>query len=200
LLAWNLFRAYAFGERLKERRQTGAGATGSTEEIMSKVESPNQFAIFEGLAAPDSDAILQRGEVLTVKKGTRVIEAGQPAEALLLVRSGKIELRFNIVYIAGSIEAPLELVDAGGVIGWSALIPPHNYTLTGYATEDSELVKLRGSTLRDYCETHPQAGQTVMANVARIVSERYETARKLLISEIQRDLKKKENHSLWKTD
>lgn len=167
---------------------------------MARVESSNQVAIFEGLAAQDSDAILQRGETITVKKGTRVIEAGQPAAALLLVRSGKIELRFNVVYYNGSIEVPLEILGAGGVLGWSALIPPHNYTLTGYATEDSELLQLQGSALQDYCEAHPRVGFTVMSNVARIVSERYETARKLLIGEIQRDLKKREDHSLWKSD
>ena len=167
---------------------------------MTRVESPNQFAIFEGLTAQDSEAILQRGEIITVKKGTKVIEAGQPASALLLVRSGKIELRFNVVYYNGSIEVPLEILGAGGVIGWSALIPPRNYTLTGYATEDSELLQLQGSTLQDYCEAYPQVGHTVMSNVARIVSERYEIARKLLIGEIQRDLKKKEDHSLWQSD
>ena len=167
---------------------------------MTKTASPNQFAIFEGLTAHDSDAILQRGEIITVKKGATVIEAGQPASALLLVRSGKIELRFNVVYYNGSIEVPLEILGAGGVIGWSALIPPRNYTLTGYATEDSELLQLRGSTVQDYCEAHPAVGHTVMGNVARIVGERYEFARKLLIGEIQRDLKKKENHSLWKSD
>ena len=167
---------------------------------MTRIESPNQFAIFAGVTAQESDPILQRGEIITVKKGTKVIEAGQPAATLLLVRSGKIELRFNVLYYNESIEVPLEIVGPGGVIGWSALIPPHNYTLTGYATEDSELFQLPGSTLQDYCAAHPRAGYTVMANIARIVSERYEIARQLLIGEFQRDLKKKENHSLWRSD
>ncbi|MDD1679224.1 MAG: cyclic nucleotide-binding domain-containing protein [Methanomicrobiales archaeon] len=167
---------------------------------MTRIESPNQFVIFEGLTAQDSDAILQRGEVITVKKGTRVIEAGQPASALLLVRSGKIELRFNLVYFNESIEACLEILGAGEVIGWSALIPPHKYTLAGYATEDSELLQIKGSSLQDYCDAHPRVGSTVMGNLARIVSKRYEITRQLLIGEIQRDLKKKEGHSLWKSD
>ena len=167
---------------------------------MTRIESPNQFAIFEGLTAQDSDAILQRGEIITVKKGTKVIEAGQPASALLLVRSGKIELRFNVVYYNGSIEVPLEILGVGGVIGWSALIPSYNYTMTGYATEDSELLQLKSSTLQDYCEANPRVGYMVMGNIARVVSERYEIARQLLIGEFQRDLKKKENHSLWRSD
>ncbi|MBI3935160.1 MAG: cyclic nucleotide-binding domain-containing protein [Acidobacteria bacterium] len=167
---------------------------------MTRTESSNQFAIFEGLTAEESDAILQRGEIITAKKGTKVIEAGQPASTLLLVRSGTIELRFNVMYYNGSIEVPLEILGAGGVLGWSALIPPQDYTLTGYATEDSELLQLEGSTLLDYCEAHPRIGQRVMGNIARIVGERFEITLRLLIGEIQRDLKKKENHSLWKSD
>jgi CRP/FNR family transcriptional regulator, cyclic AMP receptor protein len=180
-------------------RNTGQTRSVRREGSVTRIESSNHFAILDGLTAQDSEAILQRGEISTVKKGTKVIEAGQPAPALFLVRSGKIELRFNVVYLNGAIEAPLERIGAGGVIGWSALIPPHNYTLTGYATEDSELLQLNGSVLQDYCEAHPRVGQTLMGNIARIVSERYEITRQLLIREIQRDLRKKENHSLWQS-
>ena len=164
------------------------------------VEAIKRFTILEGLTPEESDTILQRCQITPVRKGEKVFEAGGPANCLFLVRSGKIELRFKVVYFNGSVEVPLEKMGAGAVIGWSALIAPHRYTLTGYATEDSELLQISRTEFEACCEANPRAGYLVMRNIARIIGERYEFVRQILAGEIQSDLKKKEDHTLWKTD
>lgn len=158
------------------------------------------FTILEGLTSEESDAILQRCEVTTVKKGEKVIEAGERAHSLFLVRFGRIELRFKVLCHHALIEVPLDITGSGEVFGWSILIPPHDYTLTGYATEPSELLRIRQTDLQDCCEANPRLGYIVMKNIAQIVVERYEIAWKMLQGEIQQDLRKKENKTLWKTD
>ncbi|MBI4478793.1 MAG: Crp/Fnr family transcriptional regulator [Acidobacteria bacterium] len=114
------------------------------------------------------------------------------------MRSGRIELRFLVVYFNGLVEIPLEWMGAGGVCGWSAMIPPHSYTLTACATEDSTLLQINQTELEELCETNTRLGYILMKNIARIIGERYELARQILIGEIQRDLKRKENKRLWR--
>ena len=164
------------------------------------LEILDRFSILEGLTPEETDAIAQRCEITSVKKGEKVFEADQYAHSLFLVRSGKIELRFNVVYLSGLVRIPLETIGAGGVCGWSAMIPRHSYTLNAFATEDSELLQIRQSDLQDLCEANTRLGYIVMKNIARIICERYELFRRMLVGEIQRDLKRKENKPLWKDE
>ncbi len=157
-----------------------------------------RFAVLEGLTPEESDTIVRRCGIITAKKGEKVFEEGKHASSLFLVRSGSIKLRFKVVYFNGVVEIPLESVGAGGVCGWSAMIPPHSYTLTACATEDSELLQIKQTDLQDVCEANAHLGYIVMKNIARIIGERYELARQILVGEIQRDLKRKENKGLWK--
>ena len=78
------------------------------------------------------------------------------------------------------------------------MIPPHRYTLTARASQDSELFQISQTALHDLCEINTHFGYVVMKNLARIIGERYELARQKLIGEIQRDLTRKENKALWK--
>ena len=164
------------------------------------IDGLERFAILEGLTPEESDTIVQRCEVTTVKKGEKLFEAGKYAHSLFLVRSGSVELRFKVVCFDGLIEIPLERIGAGNVCGWSAMIPPHSYTLTAYATEDSEVLQLKRTDLQDICEANTRLGYIVMKNIARIIGERYELTARILIGEIQRDLQKKENKALWMAD
>lgn len=152
-----------------------------------------RFVIFEGLTPEDLEAIMRRCQITTVRKGEKVFESGKDAQSLFLVCSGRIELRFKVVYFNGLVEVLFESIGAGKVCGWSAMIPPHIYTLSAYATEDSELFQIKQADLEELCEANTQLGYVVMKNIAQIVVERYEIAWKMLQGEIQQDLKKKEN-------
>lgn len=116
------------------------------------------------------------------------------------MRSVRIEVRFNVVCFNALVEVPLDIIGAGEVCGWSALIPPHTYTLTAYATQDSELLRIKRTDLQDCCEANPRLGYIVMKNLARFLGHRYELTRQGMIKGIQRDLEKKENRALWRAD
>jgi CRP/FNR family transcriptional regulator, cyclic AMP receptor protein len=163
------------------------------------VEGLQRFTILEGLTPEESDTILQRCQITTARKGEKVFDVGESAHSLFLVRFGRIELRYNVVYFNASVEIPLDIVKAGEVCGWSALIPPNRYTLTAYATEDSELLRIEQTDLQACCEANTRLGYMVMKNITRIVGERYEIARQMLAGEIQRNLEKRENKNLWKS-
>lgn len=157
------------------------------------VEKMAQFTIFEGLTPEESGTILQCCEMTTARKGQQVIKAGEFADSLFLVLSGRIEVRFKVEHLYASVEIPLDIIRRGEVCGWSALIPPHKYTLNAYATEDSEFLRIERADLQYCCEADTRLGYVVMRNIAQILGNRYELARQMLIGGIQKDLKKRES-------
>ncbi|MDH3290996.1 MAG: cyclic nucleotide-binding domain-containing protein [Gemmatimonadota bacterium] len=156
------------------------------------VEGLERLAIFEGLTRDQLRAVGEQCEIMSVKRGETVFRAGESAQYLLFVRSGRVELRFQVVYAGATDEYPLDTVTANGACGWSAMIPPHKYTLTAHAVEDSELLRIKQSDLQGCCDTDPRMGYVVMGNIARTIGARYELARRILVGEIQNNLKQRD--------
>jgi CRP-like cAMP-binding protein len=156
------------------------------------VEGLERLTIFEGLTQDQLQTVGERCEITTVKRGETVFRAGEPAQHLLFVRSGKVELRFQVVYAGTAGEYPLDRVRVNGACGWSAMIPPHVYTLTAYAVEDSELVRIKQTDLQYCCDADPRMGYVVMGNIARTIGARYELARQSLVEEMQRGFKQRD--------
>ena len=153
------------------------------------IEGLERLTIFEGLTRDQLHTVGERCEITTVKRGETVFRAGEPAQYLLFVRSGRVELRFQVMYAGTPNECALDIITADGACGWSAMIPPHKYTLTACAVEDSELLRIRQTDLQHCCDADPRMGFVVMGNIARPVGERYELARQSLVREIQNNLK-----------
>ncbi len=150
------------------------------------------FPIFEGLTPEQLNVLGQRCEIMTVKQDETIFKAGDPATHLVFVRSGRVELRFQVEYAGATDELPLDTVGAYGACGWSAMIPPHRYTLTAHAVEDSELLRIKQSDLQECCDADVRLGFIVMKNIARIVGERYEFARRILVSEIKTNVRQRD--------
>ncbi|MDH3456459.1 MAG: cyclic nucleotide-binding domain-containing protein [Gemmatimonadota bacterium] len=150
------------------------------------------FPVFGGLTPEQLDVLGHHCEMVTVKQGETVFTAGDPATHLVFVRSGRVELRFQVEYAGATDEFPLDTVGSHGACGWSAMIPPHRYTLGGYAVQDSELVRIKRSDLEECCEADLQLGYLVMKNIARLVGERYELARRILLSEIKTNIRQRD--------
>lgn len=156
------------------------------------VEGLERLAIFDGLSGDQLRTIGERCELTKVKRGETIFHAGDPAQYLLFVRAGRVELRFQVEYAGAIDQYPLDTVTANGACGWSAVIPPHKYTLTACAVEDSELIRIRQTDLQACCNADPRMGYRVMENIARTIGARYELARRILVGEIQNNLKQRD--------
>lgn len=152
------------------------------------IEELEQLAMFEGLTRDQLETIAERCEIISVKRGETVFRAGEPALHLLFVRSGLVELRVQVVYAGAPDEYALDTVAPNDACGWSAMIPPHRYTLTGCAAEDSELLRIKQADLQSWCDADPRVGYVVMGNIARIIGSRYEFTRQALVREIHTTL------------
>jgi len=130
---------------------------------------------------------------ITFKTGEHIFEAKSFAEYLYIVSEGAVELRFTISYYNVSQEITLERKTSGEVFGWSALTKPNLYTFTAMAIQDCDLLSLNERDIRELCKKSEHLGFILMKNIAEIIGERFQMVQKMLMNEIQQNLKQKES-------
>lgn len=153
------------------------------------IEGLEKFSILQGLGPEELDVIAKFCKRSKVSKGETVFQIGEPADSLFLVCGGKIELRFNVIYHNTTAEICLDIKVQGDAFGWSAIIPPYKYTLSAYATEDSELLQIGRDDIQNSCEANTHLGYMFMRNTARVIGQRFEGSQEMLVKEIQHGLK-----------
>ncbi|MCR4414064.1 MAG: hypothetical protein NUV77_16740, partial [Thermoguttaceae bacterium] len=65
----------------------------------------------------------------------------------------------------------------GDILGFSAIVEPYKYTALGTASKETQLVTIQAKKLRELCEKEPMLGYRLMAQVARLLAHRLESAR-----------------------
>jgi CRP-like cAMP-binding protein len=105
--------------------------------------------------------------------GSVLFHQADPAEILFLCVDGEVQIRFKP---EDGPEMLVTRIRSGGVVGWSAALGSPVYTSSAICVEDSWLVQLRGSDLRQLCEKHPDTGALVLERLAAAVAERLRSA------------------------
>ncbi len=80
----------------------------------------------------------------------------------------------------------MEERSAGQTLGWSALIPPHRFTLKATAPIETDLLAFRRGPLLDYLAAHPEVGYPVTRNLAAVVGQRLQVFQAMWLREMQR--------------
>jgi CRP-like cAMP-binding protein len=118
--------------------------------------------------------------------GEYLVREGQPADALLLVRTGRIQLES---VAPGRGPAGVETLAPGEVIGWATLFPPHRWHLDARALEPVLAFAVDGHCLRGKIEADHDFGYVVMRTLLKIVHRRLEQARLQLLDVYKADSK-----------
>ena len=148
---------------------------------MISPEILRRFPLFGRLEPEMIKAVAMLGDEVSYSAGDWLFREGTPAGSLFLVLDGSIEL---IVDLNGASEqqARLNTRTLGEIIGWSALVPPHTYTLSGRAKTDARLARFDGPELRELMDSDPAAAYWLMHNVASVVGERLVRLRNQFVS------------------
>jgi len=112
-------------------------------------------------------------ERVSFRSGETVIKQGDVAEYIYLVENGTVAITYKPYD-----DEPITIthVEVGGLFGWSALMGSRNYTSSGIATDDLNVIRLHGSDLRKLCTEHPDAGKVILDRLAGAVSKRWKDA------------------------
>src|ERR1051325_1551845 len=95
-----------------------------------------------------------------------IIRAGQPANSMYLIDTGKV-----------AIEAPgsggrgrvLQIIDGGSAFGWSWLYAPFTWRLQVRAVERTRVIRLDGGHILAACEADHGVGYQIIKRVSQVL-------------------------------
>ena len=148
----------------------------------------HDWDLLEGLGEDDVNRILALGSSRTVPQGTVLFGLGDEATDLFLVEKGAVKLTLPLVVDGESSDALVEERLPGQLLGWSALVPPHQYTLQAFAPVETHLLALPRITLLGLLSETPTVGYAVFTNLAKVVGQRLQISQTMWIREMQRVL------------
>lgn len=129
-----------------------------------------QFKIFAELDMADLETIAQTASLRELQTGEQFMEEGASAENLYLCLKGAAAVKVR------SPQGQQVLIDElgpGQMVGWGAVMEPHVYAASVWASEPCELIVIPGKELREVCEANKRIGYQVVKGVGEVMSRRF---------------------------
>ncbi len=126
-------------------------------------------SIFRNLTGEQLAQIVPLIEPCRYARDEYIFEQGAPAESLYIVVQGEVNIRYK------AYDGPVmsvARVGPGGVFGWSAALGRANYTSSAVCTEDSQVFRIGGRSLRRLFEQDPETGAILQERLAIAIAGR----------------------------
>jgi CRP-like cAMP-binding protein len=148
-----------------------------------------QTELLNGLQESDAAEIERIGFRIALAQGNVLFRLGTDADKLFIIERGRVALTLPMRVLDREENVLIEERGGGQSLGWSALTPPHRFTLTATALVETEVLALPRLALFDHFEAHPAIGYIVARNVAAIIGQRLEIFQAMWMREMQRVVK-----------
>ena len=142
--------------------------------------------ILRGLEPGEAAEVTALGTVRLMPEGSVLFELGSEADHLFLVVRGRANLTLPVQLEGRPQDMLVEERGPGQMLGWSALIPPHQSTLKATLPLDAEILAFPRDELLEYMAAKPEVGYVVMRNLAATVGQRLQTLQVMWLREMQR--------------
>ena len=142
--------------------------------------------LLAGLAEEEATRVLALGSRIALSAGQVLFNLGDAADSLFIVESGRIALTLPLRLRDGQQDVLIEERSPGQALGWSALVPPHRFTLKAAASIDTEVLALPRAALFEHFAAHPAVGYAVTRNVSAVVGQRLQVLQTMWLREMQR--------------
>src|SRR5580765_1517415 len=106
--------------------------------------------LLQGLGQTEAERVLALGKRIVLTSGAELFHLGNTADCIYLVSRGRIRLTLPMQVRNREEDVLVEERSSGQTVGWSALIPPYQFTLTASAPLETEVVALPRETLSAY--------------------------------------------------
>ncbi len=137
-------------------------------------ESLREHPFFRGMAPAHIAFVAGCGTAVRFEPGSMVAQEGAPATEFYAIMEGRVTVEMHVP-ARGSVA--LQTVEAGEVLGWSWLFPPHVWMFDGRAVTATRAVRFDGLCLRRKCDEDPVFGCEFMKRFAAVVVSRLRAAR-----------------------
>jgi CRP-like cAMP-binding protein len=142
--------------------------------------------LLHGLTPVHAEQLLSLGKKIALPRNAVLFQLGDEATSLYIVERGQLALTLPMQVLGRQENVLIEERHAGQALGWSALIPPHRFTLTATAPFDAEVIALDRLLLLQFFADEPEAGYIITRNVAEIIGQRLQVFQAMWLREMQR--------------
>ena len=113
-----------------------------------------------------------------------IFEAGKEAKNLYILEEGQVNLVVKIPTGSSDLleETVVCTITKGSVFGWSALVPPHVYTMSAICSQHSKVVVIGGDELRTLFNEDAHFGFETMNGLIRVIGARVRNIEQLLVT------------------
>ena len=153
---------------------------------MSKLDVIQGNYVFRGLTSEQVQKVASISQEKTYEAGQSIFREGEQAQNLYILEEGKVILEMRLTTAPERPASPSAVIDVmtkGELFGWSALVPPHIYTLSASTADKCQLVVIDGSQLAELNDSDPVMGYEVVKRLTKIIMLRLKRSREMLLSE-----------------
>ena len=153
---------------------------------MANLDVIRENYIFRDLSTAQLQKIASISQENTYQPGQTIFREGDQAKDLYILKEGKVLLEMRIAPYPERTPSPsatIDVVTKGELFGWSALVPPHIFTLSASTAEKCQVVTLDSAKLIELMDSDPVMGYEVVKRLAKIISTRLKRSREMLMSE-----------------
>jgi len=138
----------------------------------------SQCYLFKGLVEPQLLRLAKITKEIQILKGQFFMREGQQAEELFVLKEGAVEL---LTKVEDGFELPIAIFrNPGDCIGTSALVEPYIYSLNSRSVEDSKMLVVKKTALKELMQGDHELGCTIMRNLAQHLLNRLKETRQEL--------------------
>ncbi|MDH2387912.1 cyclic nucleotide-binding domain-containing protein [Streptomyces sp. HNM0663] len=134
--------------------------------------------LFAALPGHGAAALRALSTHVSFPEGSRLFEEGGPADRFWVVTAGTVALD---THIPGRPPAVVETVGAADLVGWSWLVPPHQWRLGATAVTTVSARQFDAAEVLALCARDPVLGQALNRYVAGVVGRRLASTRTRLL-------------------
>jgi CRP/FNR family cyclic AMP-dependent transcriptional regulator len=119
-----------------------------------------------------------QARIASYDTGAEVLREGDPTRYLAVVIRGRVALRLRVPERGTT---TILTVEEGGIVGWTAVVPPHRATSTVVALVPTDLLLLDGERLRAELEADPVLAAAVYRSLLEALANRLSGTRMQLL-------------------
>ena len=150
---------------------------------MVSTELLRRYPLFAGQNHYMLEEIAMLSSEVTKAEGEWLFHENEDATRLYLVLDGAVALTL-FVYLKGEQQhlSTSHSLGRNEIVGWSAIVPPHQYKVGARAVRESHLLEIDAVPLRQLLDDNPEYGYHFLRQIAEVISERFMLANIQILS------------------
>jgi len=142
--------------------------------------------LLRDLGPQAATAVLSLATPVILSAGEVLFDLGDDADRLFLIERGRVSLTLPMKVQGRVVDVLVEEKAGGEVVGWSAIIPPHRFTLKAAAAVETSLLAIPRERLLARLAAEPTLGYSLTRAVSRIMGQRLQLFQAMWLRQMQR--------------